>query len=146
MARIKKIMFYKTGKSDGCICDRCGQYIMNVWAVDYADGVSAKFGIDCFEALNKESGLSKFGERELKKTLKNIEKHRELFEKEKALTEETDIAYQNIQHPWDYEDKDYWYGRPWGEYHEWRLNEFWGMRFQEDQEAVDRFRKVNFAR
>lgn len=146
MARIKRITFTKTGKQEGCLCDRCGQYITNIWTVSYADGIVVNFGIDCYEKLNKESRLTAYGQKELKKVLKNIEKHHELFEAEKALTEETDVAYQNIQHPWDYEDKDYWYGRPWEEYHKWRLNEFWKARFEEDQKAVDRFGKVNFAR
>lgn len=146
MARIKKINFYKVGKTEGCLCDRCGQYIRNIWDVQYVDGVTARFGIDCFEQLNKESGLTSFGQKELKKALKSIEQHRELYEAEKAKTEETDIAWQNIQHPWDYESKDYWYGKKWEEYHEWRLNEFFKARFEEDQRRIDKFSKVNFAR
>ena len=67
MAQIKKIQFYHTGKEDGCICDRCGQYIQNVWTVTYSDGVVARFGIDCFEILCKESKLTSFGQKELKK-------------------------------------------------------------------------------
>ena len=146
MARIKKINFYRVGDQEGCLCDRCGQYIKNIWSVQYADGVNAKFGIDCFEILNKESNLTTFGQRELKKALKKIQEHREWYEKEKSMTEETDIRWQNIQNPMEWEDKDYWYGRPWKEYHEWMLNEFFNMRFEEDQKQIDRFAKVNFAR
>lgn len=146
MARIKKIDFCRVGEQEGCLCDRCGQYIKNIWTVQYADGITARFGIDCFEALNKESGLSNFGRKELKKALKRIQEHREMFEAEKAKREETDIRWQNIQNPPAYESKDYWYGRPWEEYHEWMLNEFYGARFKEDQKQIDRFAKVNFAR
>ena len=146
MARIKKIDYCRTGKQDGFLCDRCGQYITNIWTVQYMDGITGRFGVDCFEILNKESKLTTFGMRELKKAMKSIQTHRELFEKEKALTEDTDIAYQNLQHPFDWEDKDYWYGKPWQEYHEWRLNEFFKIRFEDDQKQIDRFRNVNFAR
>lgn len=146
MARIKKIMFSRVGNDEGCLCDRCGQYIKNIWTVDYADGVRANFGIDCFEILNKESGLTAFGQKELKRALKKIQEHRDMYEAEKAKTEETDIAYQNMQIEYDWKDRDYWFGKPWKEYHEWMLNEFWKTRFEEDQKQIDRFSKVNFAR
>lgn len=139
-------MFNKVGKQEGCICDRCGQYIQNIWTVNYADGITAHFGIDCFEILNKESGLSSYGRKELKKALKSIQDHQEMYEREAALTEDTDIAWQNLQHPYDWESKSYWYGKPWQEYHDWRLTEFFGRRFEEDQERIDKFGKVNFAR
>ena len=146
MARIKKIDFNHVGKQEGCLCDKCGQYIINVWTVQYADGITARFGIDCFEKLNKESGLTSFGKKELNKALKSIQRHREMYEAEAAKTEETDIAWQNIQNPMPYESKDYWYGKPWKEYHEWMLTTFYGHRFEEDQKLIDRFSKVNFAR
>lgn len=146
MARIKRIDFYHVGKQEGCLCDRCGQYITNVWTVQYTDGITARFGIDCFEKLNKESKLTKFGQKELNKALKSIQKHRELYELEAAKTEETDIEWQNLQNPQSYESPDYWYGRPWEEYHEWMLTKFFKTRFEEDQKRIDRFSKVNFAR
>lgn len=146
MAQIRRITFNHVGKQEGCLCDRCGQYIQNVWTVDYADGITAHFGIDCFEILNKQSGLSSYGKKELNKALKSIQKHQELFEQEKALTEETDIRWHNIQHPFEWESKDYWYGKKWEDYHEWMLNEFFGRRFEDDQKQIDRFKKVNFAR
>lgn len=146
MARIKRIEFYHVGKQEGCLCDKCGQYITNVWAVQYTDDITARFGIDCFEKLNKASGLTSFGKKELKKALKNIQKHREMYEAEAAQTEETDIAWQNIQNPPPYESKGYWYGRQWEEYHKWILTEWYGERFKEDQKQIDRFSKVNFAR
>lgn len=146
MARIKSIFFSKVGKNEGCTCDRCGQYIQNIWTVNYMDGITSRFGIDCFEILNKESGLTSFGQKEFKKALKKIQEHQEWYEAEKLLTEETDIAYQNTQIVHDWESKDYWFGRPWKEYHEWRLNEFFKTRFEEDQKQINRFSKVNFKR
>lgn len=146
MARIRKIDFYHVGKQEGCLCDRCGQYITNIWSVQYADGITARFGIDCFEILNKESGLSTFGRKELNKALKSIQRHREMYEKEAAKTEETDVAWQYIQNPHEWEAKDYWYGKKWEEYHDWMMTEFFNMRFEEDQKQIDRLSKVNFAR
>lgn len=146
MARIQKVDFHHVGKQEGCLCDKCGQYITNVWTVQYTDGITARFGIDCFEKLNKESKLTSFGKKELSKALKNIQKHREMYEAEASKTEETDVAWQYIQNPAPHESKDYWYGRKWEEYHEWMLNEFYGARFKEDQKQIDRFSKVNFAR
>ena len=107
MARIKKIDFYKVGKQEGCLCDRCGQYIHNILTVQYDDGITARFGIDCFEILNKESGLSEYGRKALNKALKSIQKHREMYEKEAMKTEETDIAWQNAQNPAEWEAKSY---------------------------------------
>lgn len=146
MARIKRIDFYHVGKQEGCLCDKCGQYITNIWTVQYADGITARFGVDCFEKLNKESGLTSFGKKELNKALKSIQKHREMYEEEVAKTEETDTIWQSIQNPFEWESKDYWYGKRWEDYHEWRLKEFFGLRFEEDQKQIDRFSKVNFAR
>lgn len=146
MAHIKEIRFDHVGKQEGCLCDKCGQYIINIWTVQYTDGITARFGIDCFEKLNKESGLSNFGRKELNKVLKSIQKHHEMYEAEAAKTEETDIDWQQIQNPFDWQDKSYWYGRPWAEYHEWMLTKFFKVRFEEDQKQIDRFSKVNFSR
>lgn len=146
MAKIRKINFNRVGKDEGCLCDKCGQYIRNIWTVQYSDGITANFGIDCFEKLNKESSLTAFGQKEFKKALKRIQDHSELYEREKALTEETDIAWQNHQTVRDWEDKSYWFGKPWSEYHEWRLAEFFKARFEEDQKQLARFNKVNFTR
>lgn len=146
MAHIKKIRFNRTGKEDGCLCDKCGQYIRNIWTVDYTDGVTLRFGIDCYEKLNKESGLTTYGQKLLKKATKRIEDYTKMFEAEKALTEETDIHYQNLQNPWDYESKDYWYGKPWEDYHEWMLNEWFPARFADADKEIAKFAKVNFKR
>lgn len=144
MARITKIRFQHTGKQEGCLCDRCGQYITNIWSVTYADGITMKFGIDCYEKLNKESNLTSYGQKLLKKTLKRIEDHERRLAAEKELTKETDIRYQNEQEQWS--SQSYWYGRPWEEYHKWMIEEFWPARFEDDQKTIDRFAKVNFKR
>ena len=142
MAYIRRITFDHVGQNEGCTCDRCGQYIKNIWTVTYQDDVSMHFGIDCFEKLNKESKLNAYGRKLMKETIKWIECHQEMFEAEKAKTAETDLAWQR-----ESQDKDsYWYGRSFEEWHKWMLEEWWPERFKDDQKRVDRFAKVNFNR
>ena len=76
MAHIKKIKFSRVGKQEGCTCDRCGQYIRNIWTVDYKEGLTMNYGIDCWEAICKE-GLSKQGIRLMNKTMKSLQSYEE---------------------------------------------------------------------
>lgn len=145
MARIEKIDFMKVGRNEGCTCDKCGQYITNIWTVRYKGGVDIHFGMDCFDKMLKASKLNDYGMKLMKKTLKSIERHQHGFEAEKKLTEETDERYQMEQVHRDYGSQSAWYGSPWEEYHEWMLTVWWPARFKEDQENVDRFSKINFA-
>lgn len=141
MAFIKKVDFQKVGRYEGCTCDRCGQYIQNIWTVTYKDGVIMNFGIDCFSKLNGEK-LNAYGMKMMKDALKHIEDHKEGFEAEKLKTEETDQKWKYIQQ----DKEDYWFGRPYEEYHKWMIEEWWPERFKEDQKKIDRFNKVNFER
>lgn len=145
MAYIKKISFASVGKQEGCTCDKCGQYIRNIWTVDYQDGVRMNFGIDCFEKLSKGK-LNDYGMKLMKKALKSIQHYQELLEAEKALTEETDERYQMTQKHYDWQPDGYWMGHPWEEYHKWMIEEWYPARFKEAQKQVDRFKNVNFNR
>lgn len=146
MARIKKVRFDRVGINEGCTCDKCGQYIRNIWTVSYTDDITLHFGIDCFEKLNKESGLTAYGAKLFKKALKRIERYTDMLEAEKALTEETDIAYQNEQKCREYESPSCWYGKSWSEYHEWMINVFYPARFSDAEKEFEKFAKVNFKR
>ena len=84
MAYIKSVRFNRVGRNEGCTCDKCGQYIRNIWTVTYQDGVIMNFGIDCFEKLNK-GNLNAYGQKLMKDALKWIEKHQQNFEAEKPL-------------------------------------------------------------
>ena len=143
MARINDISFTHVGKNEGCTCDKCGQYLTNIWTVEYSDGTRINFGIDCFDKMTKASHLNDYGEKIMRKTLKSIEKHQKMYEVEKALTEETDERYQAQQIKTEC-DTPAWYGTPWAEYHEWMLTVFWPERFKEDQKEIARFSKINF--
>lgn len=145
MARIERIDFEKVSRNRGCTCDKCGQYITKVWTVRYSGGVDVRLGMDCFDTMLKESRLNDFGMKAMKKALKSIERHHKGFEEEKRLTEETDEGYKGTQVKPAYGTPSYWYGRPWAEYHEWMLTEWWPARFAEDQKEIDRFSKINFA-
>lgn len=145
MAQIKSISFNHVGRNEGCCCDKCGQYIVNVWHIEYANGEQYNLGIDCFSKLSKSSNLSAFGAQQFKKLLKRIKEHQEMFEAEKALTEETDICYQNMQvvPAWE-RSEPYWRGKPWEEYHRYMIEEWWACRFAEDEKELAKFSKVRF--
>lgn len=141
MAYIRKIRFDKVGKNEGCTCDRCGQYIRNIWTVTYHDGVSLHFGIDCFDKLNKEK-LSKMGLKLMNKALKDIEWYHNDEAEFMELTEETDIRWQNTSNDPD----SYWHGHDYGEYRKWMLEKWYPARYADAQKVIDRFSKVNFNR
>ena len=67
MAHIKHINFAHVGRNEGCLCDKCGQYIQNIVYVDYDDGIFAK--------LYNGGKLSTYGVKLMKKALKAIEAH-----------------------------------------------------------------------
>lgn len=145
MAYIKSIRFDHVGKNEGCCCDKCGQYIRNIWTVEYQDGVVMSFGIDCFSKLNKGK-LNAYGMKLMNKALKSIEYYQQMFEAEKVLTEETDLRYQHTQEHVDWKDDDVWYGQPWEEYHKWMLEVWYPAMFENAQKEINRFKKVNFDR
>lgn len=143
MAYIRKISFSRS-EQHGCTCDRCGQYIKNIWTVTYADGVKLNFGIDCFEKLNKASKLSTQGMKIMRKALKDIEFYTEKLNEWKngVWTEDNCIAWQNEK-----DDKQsYWSDKTFEEYKEWYINEFYPYRLEQAQKEVDRFRKIDFVR
>ena len=146
MAHIKSMCFSHVGRMEGCCCDKCGQYIQNIITVNYTDGLRLNYGTDCFNKLWHSGNLSDYGKKLMSKTLKSMQKHYEMLEAEKQLTEETDMQYQNTQEHFDWKPDDYWYGHPWEEWHQWRINVWWPKRFEEDQKAIDKFSKVNFKR
>ena len=151
MAHIKSISFSSVSTNYGCICDRCGQWIKNIWTVKFDDGISMNFGIDCYEKLYKSAKLTKAGEKFMKDALKSIEcwnKAREEWERmteaearERGLLAELDPdSYCNKY------VKSYWCGSTFEEYRDWMLNELIPERLKEAQKKIDRFSKVNFDR
>ena len=145
MARIKSIDFYTTSKDSPCICDRCGQGITNVLQVTYADGLRLLYGTKCFEILCKENNVSGYRGKLLKKAMERLEWAQKSLEAERDLTEDNDEGYKLEQ--FDHPDcqKSYWFGKPWAEYHEWKLTDFWTYRIKKAQEDIEKL-SVNLNR
>ena len=147
MARIKSIMFGRTGKDDGCICDKCGQYIMNVWTVQYTDGVTLHYGIDCFENICKSGKLSRYGEKLMHRALKDIAYYSEQLEMWKTLTEqeaeEKGLLDELKVTDWN---ESYWAGKTFEEYKNWMVNVVFPDKLECCQKDIDKFSKVNFVR
>ncbi len=142
MAHIKKITFNRVGEKEGCACDRCGQYIRNIWTVQYDTGVM-NYGIDCFEKVQK-SGLNATGKKAMNKVLKSIQAYtdRLLEYTSGELTEETDEGWKLAQADWNKDD--YWHGRDYNEYRDWMVNEFFPYRLSCCDRELKRFQKINF--
>lgn len=140
MARIIDIRFSSVPTNEGCSCDRCGQWIKNVWAVSFSDGVKLKFGIDCFEKMINNSRLDVYRRKLMKKTMKRLTNYSEREERERSYTEDTDPCWRNIQNDPD----DYWNGRTWEEYHEWMLKEFYPARIADVKRELAKFKNIDF--
>lgn len=145
MARIKKIEFYTADEKTGCLCDRCGQYIKNIWSVEYTDGLIIRYGIDCFAKVRNSSNLTAYGKKLMNKSLKSIQNYSEQLEQYKngSMTAETDDSYKSCQ--MDYYKGSYWYGKPFEEYKDWMINECLPYRIEAAQkEFNEKFKKTNF--
>ena len=142
MAKIRKMSFSSVVEQEGCTCDRCGQYIRNIWTVNFDDGVSMNFGIDCFAKLRNTAKLSSHGVKVLKDAMKRLESLYQLTEIVKTRKPEDDYSYQQAQ-----SDKlSPWYQVDYEEYRAWWLNEVIPHRFADVQKEIDKFRNVNFER
>jgi hypothetical protein len=144
MARIRSINFSSVGHKQGCSCDRCGQYIQNIYTVLFTDGVSMHYGIDCFEKLCKTGKLSEYGRKTLKQAVKSLKTWHEHFENALALTEETDIGYQNRQS--EVFKDDPFHGKPWEEWHSYRINEFFPKKIRECEAEIEKLANGEFVR
>lgn len=143
MAHIVSINFAHTSKNQGCTCDRCGQWITNIWSVKWDDGLVINFGMDCFDKLLKNNKLSAYGMKLMHKALKSLERHQRELD---AYVSGKMNADNDNQYKYDQEYGGYWQGRPYEEFRDWMINEWFPQRFKEDQKEIDRFSKINFKR
>lgn len=148
MPYIKNISFAHVGRNEGCLCDRCGQYIQNIVTVQWTDGMKVNYGQDCFSKLYNSGKLSEHGIRLMKKALKSIETHTRQLEAYRSgeINEENDSSWRFHQETKGYGSPSYWYGRPYEEYRQWMIEVFFPLRFEEDQKEIDRFKNVQFER
>ena len=148
MAHIKSITFSHVGRKEGCLCDRCGQYIQNIVTVHWTDGLDINYGQDCFDKLYKGSRLTEHGIKLMREALRKIKQHSQELEAYKSgkMTAENDAGWQFHQRSALYGSPSYWYGKDYEEYREWMISAWYPKRFEEDQKLIDRFSGVNFNR
>lgn len=142
MAQIKSINFSSVSPKQGCSCDRCGQYIRNIYSVLFTDGVTMNYGLDCFEKLCKTGKLSEYGRKTLKKAIKDLKIWQGHLEKRLTLTKETDIGYWNQQ----YEGStSKWKDAPWEAFQEDMIR---GLHYQirQCEEEIEAIAKGDFVR
>lgn len=143
MAHIKRIQFSEVPTKLGCTCDRCGQWIKNIWTVEYAEGFSIHYGLDCFEKVYKGGVLSQYGEKLMKKHLKAIKGYYKMLDdyKNGKLTAENDSGYGFCQ---TCDGGHYWKGRPFEEYRDWMVNDCIPAWIERKEEELERFKNINF--
>lgn len=143
MSRIKAIRFDRA-EEKGCTCDRCGQYIKNVWTVTYDDGESIHYGIDCFEQVQKSGKLNANGKKIMKRILKSTESYYDRLDRYLSgeLNEETDDSWKMCQADWNKDN--YWYGKEYSEYKRWMVEELIPYRIKDAQEDLKKFKKIEF--
>lgn len=143
MSHVKKISFDHVDRKHACTCDRCGQGIINIWSVEYAEGFTVHYGIDCWEKVYKGGKLSQYGEKEIKKIMKSIKGYEDMRRQWESgeITEETCYAYKEAQN-----DKlSPWFEKTFEEYKKWILEELIPYRLEITQKELEKFKKVDFA-
>ena len=140
MAHIKSVRFYNVGKAEGCTCERCGQYITNIWAVTFTEGMTLNYGIDCFKKIQR-TGFNATAIKAINKALKSIQAYEEAHERfiSGDRNEDNDESYK-------YEQTDKhnaWYGEPYEKYKSWFVNEFFPYRISEENKIIAKYSKIN---
>lgn len=144
MAHIKKIHFDSVSTNEGCTCDKCGQYIKNIWTVEFLTGDTFHYGIDCWRKIQETGGLNKQNKREFNRILKSIQRYTEAMNAfiTGERNESNDIAYQNAQAEGN--ELDAFHGVPYEEYKRWHVEELFPYRIAEEQKELARFKRVDF--
>ena len=142
MSHIKAIRFNSVGRNEGCTCDRCGQYIRNIWSVEYKEGFTINYGLDCWEKVYKAGKLNQYGEKEIRKIMKSIKTYEENLAKfvNGEMNEENCSGFK-----YDQQNKNSaWYGESFEKYRDWMINEFFPYRIGEEQKRLAKFSKIDF--
>lgn len=140
MAHIKKISFASVNTKEGCTCDRCGQWIKNIWTVEFVEDLTMNYGIDCFEKILKTGNLNDYGKKLMKKSMKSIENIYKRMQEQAEMTEETDEGWKYLQA----DTHSAWYGEKYENYKKWMLEELYPYRIEEEQKNINKFKKANF--
>lgn len=144
MAHIKMIHFDSVSTNEGCTCDKCGQYIKNIWSVEFTTGDTFHYGIDCWQKIQATGGLNKQNKREFNRIMKLIQSYTEAMNAfiTGERNESNDTAYQNAQADWN--ENDAFHGVPYEEYKRWYVEEFFPYRIAEAQKDLAKFKRVDF--
>lgn len=145
MAHIKNISYAHVGKYEGCLCQRCGQYIVNIITVHYADGTNIDMGMDCFKKVEETGRLSAYGKKLFDKAVRTAKRHHEEYNKyiNGEMTAETDQSWISLGS--DVNKGHYWnVHRDYEEYKRWMIEEWYPIRFREDEKEFAKFGKINF--
>lgn len=135
MAHIKRVDFNTVGRNEGCLCDNCGQYIRNIWTVEFVEGESLHFGIDCYRK-HIMGRLSDYGKKEMRRIMRDIE----FWEKKASDYRSGKMTTENDQSYWYFHYKTMSYE----EYVEWMLNELIPCRIEKANKELDKFKKIDF--
>lgn len=140
MAIIKRINFSHVGRNEGCLCDRCGQYIQNIATVKYEGDLILNYGLDCFSKLQASGNLTKYGEKLFKDTVRRIKKYDKMLSDYKSgkINADNDPA-------WSF-DLDYSMSAfgSYEEFKDFRINECLPKWIEDAEQELIKFSKVNF--
>lgn len=147
MAHIKNISYEHTGRNNGCLCQRCGQYIVNIITVQYTDGTKINMGIDCFKKIQDTGRLNAYGTKLFNKAVKWAKYHHEQYNKyiSGEMTAETDESWKSYEY--DFNKDCYWgiHHDDYEAYRRWMIEEVFPQRFKDDEKEFAKFGKINFA-
>lgn len=143
--------FYSLPKNQGICCEHCGTYIRNVCVIHFSDGFTLKCGLDCFNKLLKQSNLSEYGAKALKRSLKSLKLYDEMrvnWTRWQTPEEaEADGCSQRIEDP---ENRGTWRIRTQVEFEEekaWILTDFIPYRIKSKQAEIEkRFKNARVPR
>ena len=141
MARIKSINFSHTDRIHGCMCDRCGQWLQNIWTVEFSSGDTINFGIDCFNKMT-QGKLTDYGKKLLKKSLDRLKKWQTELKKwqDGEYTAENCESYQFEQQFPDH----YFYGKSFDEYKEFQITQWIPARIECARKDIEKFSRIEF--
>ena len=146
MAHIRNIDYAHVGRNEGCLCDRCGQYIVNIIAVEFTDGMKINLGMDCFRKLQDTGKLTAYGKRLFSKAVKLAQGHRAEYNDYATgkMNADNDEEWKNYELPmnagcyWAVHHEDY------EAFRRWKIDEWYPQRFKEDEKRFAQFKNVNF--
>lgn len=121
--KIKKINFYSVNKNEGCTCDCCGKYIINICSINTVEGTHINLGTTCFSKQMKTK-LGSMAKKKVNHAIKMIK----YWDEEKEYFQSVSEEQYKIDRPADYEERvashQYDGIDCFEDYRKWQLEEF----------------------